>query len=108
MGSNHVVIGPVQGLEGVPGNLIPHGLEAGGEIGFDCSQVLRGRHRMPLSDHRVKVGEHPRSHRLRNDLGPDTLVGKNFQQDGMGHTAVDNMGFSHTAGHRIQTGMHFR
>jgi hypothetical protein len=43
---------------------------------------------------------------LCRDFGPDALARKHFQQDGMGHPAVDDMGFADTLFECVQTGVH--
>ena len=43
--------------------------------------------------------------RLRRNLGPDTLAGEYFEENGMGYSTVDDMGFADAASKRVQTGM---
>ena len=105
---DHIPISPIQGLEAMVRNVISHRRESVRQVRFHGDEMTGSCQRMPLSDQRLEVGEEPQGHRLGNDLGPDTLVGKNFQQNRMGHTAINDVRLSHASGHRIQTGMHFR
>ena len=63
---------------------------------------------MAFADKRLEMGEESVLHRLGYDLGPDALVGENFEQYGMGHAAVDDMRFADPFGQCVQTGMDFR
>ena len=72
---------------------ILHGLELSRQIIFDHSEMLGCSGRMPLSNQRLKVSEDPRGHHLRDNLGADPFVGKDFQQNGMGHAAIDYVRF---------------
>ena len=53
---------------------------------------------MALADERMRMGKESQGHRLRDDLRADALVGKDFQQNGMGHAAIDDMRFPDTIG----------
>ena len=44
--------------------------------------------------------------RLRGDLGPNTFTCEYFEENGMGYSTVDDMGFADAATERIQAGMH--
>ena len=43
---------------------------------------------------------------LCGDLGPDTFTREHFEENGMGYSTVDDMGFADAATERIQAGMH--
>lgn len=60
--------------------------------------MLRRSNRMPLSSQRLQMGEDTHEHRLSDDLSADPLVGKDLQQNGMGHAAIDDVRFSDTVG----------
>lgn len=74
-----IAIGPVEGLERLSLDTIPHQFKLNGKIVFDCHEMLRCRRRVALSDQCLKVGAYPGGHSLCNDLGSDALMGKNFQ-----------------------------
>ena len=44
--------------------------------------------------------------RLRCDLGPNTFAREHFEENSMGYSTVDDMGFADAATERIQAGMH--
>lgn len=48
------------------------------------------------------------TNRLRCDFGPNTFMGKHFEQNGMRNSTIDNMGFADSASERIQASMDLR
>ena len=63
--------------------------------------------RGPRYDLHLRIVEAPRHERLRDDLGADPLVGEDFQQNGMGRAAIDDVRLPHPPGQSIQAGVNF-
>jgi predicted acetyltransferase len=51
--------------------------------------------------------EKPRHHWLRDNFCADTLVSEDFQQNGMGRAAIDDVRLPHPPGQCIQAGVNF-
>ena len=76
--------------------------------GHDRPARLHGSTAEPFhDDSRLRIVTAPRQERLRDDLCADTLVSEDFQQNGMGRAAIDDVRLPHPPGQCIQAGVNF-